>query len=203
MGSRYESGVNTMGVLSRTEQKLVEEHLYLIRPLVLNVVHLNENVQGLGYDDLYQTACEALCHAAMKYQDSRGASFPTFASIVICNTLLSHCRSISRIQTHLEYLDAPAASDSTLTYTEILADETQPMPDGTDSEALGLLKDARLRYSGSARKGIEALYLKCLGHTNMEIAENCGVRPNLVAAWISKAAGKLRKDKRFIYLLRT
>ena len=77
------------------------------------------------------------------------------------------------------------------------------MPDGTDSEALGLLKDARLRYSGSARKGIEALYLKCLGHTNMEIAENCGVRPNLVAAWISKAAGKLRKDKRFIYLLRT
>ena len=79
MGSRYESGVNTMGVLSRTEQKLVEEHLYLIRPLVLNVVHLNENVQGLGYDDLYQTACEALCHAALKYQDSRGASFPTFA----------------------------------------------------------------------------------------------------------------------------
>ena len=34
----------------------MEEHLYLIRPLVLNVVHLNENVQGLGYDDLYQTA---------------------------------------------------------------------------------------------------------------------------------------------------
>jgi len=92
MGSRYESGVNTMGVLSRTEQKLVEEHLYLIRPLVLNVVHLNENVQGLGYDDLYQTACEALCHAAMKYQDSRGASFPTFASIVIRNTLLSLLR---------------------------------------------------------------------------------------------------------------
>ena len=25
MGSRYESGVNTMGVLSRTEQKLVED----------------------------------------------------------------------------------------------------------------------------------------------------------------------------------
>ena len=87
MGSRYESGVNTMGVLSRTEQKLVEEHLYLIRPLVLNVVHLNENVQGLGYDDLYQTACEALCHAALKYQDSRGASFPTFASIVIRNKI--------------------------------------------------------------------------------------------------------------------
>lgn len=203
MGSRYESGVNTMGVLSHTEQKLVEEHLYLIRPLVLNVVHLNENVQGLGYDDLYQTACEALCHAAMKYRDSRGASFPTFASIVIRNTLLSHCRSISRVQTHLEYLDASAASDTPLTYAEILADETQPAPDGTDSEVLGLLKDAGLRYSGSARKGIEALYLKCLGHTNMEIAENCGVRSNLVAAWISKAAGKLRKDKRFIYLLRT
>ena len=47
MGSRYESGVNTMGVLSRTEQKLVEEHLYLIRPLVLNVVHLNEECAGV------------------------------------------------------------------------------------------------------------------------------------------------------------
>ena len=173
MGSRYESGVNTMGVLSRTEQKLVEEHLYLIRPLVLNVVHLNENVQGLGYDDLYQTACEALCHAALKYQDSRGASFPTFASIVIRNTLLSHCRSISRIQTPLEYLDAPAGPDGSLTYAEMLADETQPVPDSTDNEALGLLKEAEMRYNGSTRKGIEALYLKCLGHTNTEIAA-CG-----------------------------
>ena len=193
MGSRYESGVNTMGVLSRTEQKLVEEHLYLIRPLVLNVVHLNENVQGLGYDDLYQTACEALCHAALKYQDSRGASFPTFASIVIRNTLLSHCRSISRIQT---------PPDGSLTYAEMLADETQPVPDSTDNEALGLLKEAEMRYNGSTRKGIEALYLKCLGHTNTEIAACCGVRSNLVAAWISKAAGKLRKDRRFIYLLK-
>ena len=202
MGSRYESGVNTMGVLSRTEQKLVEEHLYLIRPLVLNVVHLNENVQGLGYDDLYQTACEALCHAALKYQDSRGASFPTFASIVIRNTLLSHCRSISRIQTPLEYLDAPAGPDGSLTYAKMLADETQPVPDSTDNEALGLLKEAEMRYNGSTRKGIEALYLKCLGHTNTEIAACCGVRSNLVAAWISKAAGKLRKDRRFIYLLK-
>lgn len=194
--------MNTMGVLSRTQQQLVEDHLYLIRPLVLNAIHLNEHVQGLGYDDLYQTACEALCHAAMKYEDSRGASFPTFAGIVIRNALLSHCRHISRIQKPLEYLDAPAGSESTLTYAEILADETQSVPDDTEMEALGLLKDARLRYSGSARKGIEALYLKCLGHTNVEIAESYGVRSNLVAAWISKATGKLRKDRHFLYLLK-
>lgn len=202
MGSRYESGVNTMGVLSRTEQKLVEEHLYLIRPLVLNVVHLNENVQGLGYDDLYQTACEALCHAALKYQDSRGASFRplrVLSSAIPCSPT---GRSISRIQTPLEYLDAPAGPDGSLTYAEMLADETQPVPDSTDNEALGLLKEAEMRYNGSTRKGIEALYLKCLGHTNTEIAACCGVRSNLVAAWISKAAGKLRKDRRFIYLLK-
>lgn len=191
-----------MGVLSCTEQKLVEEHLYLIRPLILNLIHQNEDVQGLGYDDLYQTACEALCHAALKYQDCRGASFATFARIVIRNYLLSHCRSITRIQKPLEYLDAPAQPDSTFTYAEVIADSTQILPENTDTELLELLRDTELQYSGSTQKGIHALYCKCLGHTNVEIAAHYQVRSNLVAAWISKAAKKLRQDKRFICLLK-
>lgn len=72
-----------MAAMSRQETELVERHLYLVRDTVLGTVTINESVQGLGYDDLYQTACEALCHAAQKYREDGGASFPTFASVVI------------------------------------------------------------------------------------------------------------------------
>ena len=70
----------------------MEDHLYLVRNIVLSTMCINEAIQGLGYDDLYQTGCEALCYAAMRYRKDRGASFATFADVVIKNKLISHCR---------------------------------------------------------------------------------------------------------------
>lgn len=190
-----------MGAMNRTEQELVETHLYLIRPIILNTIQKNESIQGMGYDDLYQTACEALCHAAQRYHADRGAAFPTFATTVVRNFLLSHCRQITRIQKNLEYLDAPVKENDGITYAEMLADEHQAMPDVADIFVLSLLKEAEMQYTGCTQKGIQALHLKCLGHSNKEIARHYGVKSNLVAAWISKAAEKLRKDKQFLYLL--
>ena len=65
--------------MTRKEQLLVEEHLELVRKIVKGTMSINENVQGLGYEDLYQTGCEALCKAALNYNEARGASFATFA----------------------------------------------------------------------------------------------------------------------------
>lgn len=81
-----------MTAMTRQERELAERHLYLVRDTVLGTMSLNESIQGFGYDDLYQTGCEALCHAAQKYRVEGGASFPTFASVVIRNRLISHCR---------------------------------------------------------------------------------------------------------------
>ena len=36
--------------------------------------------------------------------------------------------------------------------------------------------------------------MKIAGYSGSDIAELYGVKPNLVGAWISRAAGKLKKD---------
>ncbi|WP_300846037.1 sigma-70 family RNA polymerase sigma factor [uncultured Acetatifactor sp.] len=179
--------------MSRQEKELAERHLYLVRDTVLGAMSLNESIQGFGYDDLYQTGCEALCHAAQKYRAEGGASFPTFASVVIRNRLLSYCRKVARVQRPLEYMDAPQPSGSGLAYADAIPD------DGfhgiSDADTFLLLSQAQERCSGTTRKGIEALAMKCRGHTGVEIAARYGVRPNHVAAWISRATKMLREER--------
>ncbi len=68
-----------MAAMNLRERELVERHLCLVRGAVLGTVSINESIQGLGYDDLYQIGCEALCHAARKYREDGGAAFPTFS----------------------------------------------------------------------------------------------------------------------------
>ena len=175
------------------ERQLVEKHLYLVRGAVLGTVSINETVQGMGYDDLYQIGCEALCHAAQKYRVEGGASFPTFASVVIKNRLISHCRKITKAQKPLEYMDAPQADGSGLTFAETFPDRNYHAL--SDADTIFFLNEAGKHCSGTTRKGIEALTLKCRGHTGVEIAARYGAPPNHVAAWISKAAKMLREEK--------
>lgn len=182
-----------MAAMSIQERELVEKHLYLVRGMVLGTVSVNETVQGLGYDDLYQIGCEALCHAAQKYQEDGGAAFPTFAGIVIKNRLISHCRKITKVQKPLEYMDAPQIAGSGLTFAEAFPDDN--FHGISDADTFLLLSHARERCSGITRKGIEALALKCRGHTGVEIAARYGAPPNHVAAWISKATKMLREEK--------
>ena len=181
-----------MSVMSTQEQQLVENHLYLVKNIVLSTMSINETIQGLGYDDLYQTGCEALCLAAMRYKAERGASFVTFADVVIKNKLISHCRKITRIQTPILYLDTPLADNSELTFADTLQDENDHSL--SDAETFYMLSEAEKNLSGISRKGIEALKLKYMGHTGVEIARYYGVRSNHIAAWISRAISKLRTD---------
>lgn len=49
-----------MSVMNEQEKKLVEDHLYLVKNIVRATMSINESIQGLGYDDLFQTGCEVL-----------------------------------------------------------------------------------------------------------------------------------------------
>ena len=184
-----------MTIMNSHQKKLVEDHLYLVKNIILSSMNINESVQGLGYDDLYQTGCEALCNATLHYREDRGTAFATFADTVIKNQLISHCRKAARNQKSILYLEEPMSNDEELTFADTLPCKTDHAL--SDLETMSLLSDAAKRYSGISQKGMEALALKCMGHTGVEIAGYYGVKPNHIAAWISRAIKKLRNDSCF------
>ena len=188
-------------ILNAEKRKLVEDHLYLVSAILRTAIRSNESIPDLSYDDLYQTGCLALCHAAIQYDESRGASFATFATKVMKNALISCCRQAAHRREKLEYLDAPLQDGENLTYTDLLADEKAAFSTNTDTEILDLLACAEKRCSGVTEKGIISLKLRCMGYTNPEIAAIYSTRSNHVAAWISKATHFLREDKEFLYHL--
>ena len=196
------SGNTDVRIMDAHSRKLSEDHLHLVRHIVLKTVGLNESIQGLGYDDLYQVGCEGLCHAAMTYDGSHHTPFAAYATTVIRNRLISHCRSIARIQSGLQYLDAPVGGNNGLTGLELLTDRLQTKDEGlSDEEAVLLLAETEKDYTGVCRKGIAALRFRFMGHSCKEIAAHYGVKPNHVSAWISRAEKRLRTDTRFISLL--
>lgn len=181
--------------LNNQECHLIETHLYLIDKIICNDITINESIQGLGYDDLYQIGCEALCHAAQSYKEGRDASFATFAKVVIRNHLISHCRKVVRIQNPLEYMDAPLENDRSLTLADTLAGKSHNAY--SELETCMIFNEALNRYHGICRKGLYALHLRHQGHTNIEIARYFGTKPNHIAAWITKAVNKARTDRYF------
>ena len=185
-----------MAAMTSHEQELVEKHLYLVRNIVLGAIDINENVLGLGYEDLYQVGCEALCHAAMSYNDMRDVSFATYANVVIKNYLLSHCRKCSRNANTTFSLDASLSDNPECTFSDTLADENDHSI--SDIETFYLLDELSKKYSGISLSGIRALILKCHGYSCIDIASYYGVKPNHISAWISRATTKLRSDKCFI-----
>ena len=90
-------------------------------------------------------------------------------------------------------MDAPQPSGSGLAYADALPDDN--FHGISDADTFLLLTQAKERCSGTTRKGIEALALKCRGHSGVEIAARYGVAPNHVAAWISKATKMLREER--------
>lgn len=186
-----------MDVMSLREKQLVEEHLNLVSAIIYSKRLVNEHVQGLGYEDLYQTGCEALCHAAMTYKESQGASFSTYAYTVIKNCLISLCQRTTGKQASICYLDAPVAGDDKRTLGDILADKDHTLE---DKEIIHDLMVVEQQLHGIARKGVEALRLRCMGHTGTEIAGYYGVKTNHVTAWISRALRKLQAEQYFAYL---
>ena len=182
-------------VLSREQQVLAESNLLLIDKVISWYIHTNEGVCGLDRDDLYQEGAAALCKAAATY-DGTSAQFSTYATAVIRNHLLNHCKAVNAGQRNL-----PAVS-----LDDCGSDDGRPppcpepsVPDGVDellgqTDATALLADCKRRYTGVARLGVEALEWKVKGLTGADIARLYSAKPNEVGAWISRAAQKIRKD---------
>ena len=80
------------------QQKLVEEHLYLVEIAVKKYIHAFGRTPGIEWDDLYQSGCLALCNAAHCYNPD--FPFPPYASKAIRNALHDYCRSTVQYHIH-------------------------------------------------------------------------------------------------------
>lgn len=192
--------MNKTIALSKQHQELVSQHLKVIDWAIYDYIQVNEQFPGMGYDDLYQEGCLALCRAAATYNGT--VKFKTYAQTVIKNHLIDYCKAMNSRNKTLS-LEAPVSEDENYTYACFLATEPDMVETivGTsmaEQNTLKILASAKPRYKGVALKGIEAIELKVKGYTGKEIAELYGVKSTHVGAWISRAAQKLRQDEQFL-----
>lgn len=181
--------------LTGQQQSLVESNLSVIDKVISLYITVNEDVCGLGRDDLYQEGAIALCKAASTY-DGVSAQFSTYATVVVRNYLFSYCKSVNTGHRHLSSVSMSSEDPS--------ADRPPPFPEPSTPDAVDALIDAldaadfledyKKRYSGVARLGVEALELRIKGMNGADIARLYNTTPNNVGAWIARAVKKIRKE---------
>lgn len=96
--------------LNDLQRQRVEDHLALVEQVLRRSIKTNETVDGMGYDDLYQEGCIALCRASVSYREEMGA-FPAYARTVIRNYLLDRCREIQSARKNLPLLSLDAFAE--------------------------------------------------------------------------------------------
>ena len=74
--------MNVKFTLNDLQRQRVEDHLALVEQVLRRSISVNESVDGMGHDDLYQEGCIALCRASASYREEMGA-FPAYARTVI------------------------------------------------------------------------------------------------------------------------
>lgn len=187
--------------LTSEQSELVSANLDVVKEVIYFHINVNELIDGLGYDDLYQIGCMALCRAAMTYNGS--VQFKTYAGVVVRNKLIDHCRAVivKHRRSYTTSLKIGTNDNEDCEYDDS-ENLFSAFDDGFDkienAEALEALIMAKQRYNGITLKGIEAIELKVKGYTGKEIADMYGTSPNLIGAWIARAASRLRKDSKFM-----
>lgn len=180
-------------ILTDGQQDLVEQNLPLVSKTISRYIQTKENVCGLGYEDLYQEGCVALCRAAATY-DGTTALFSTYATTLIRNHLLDCCRAICNRQRLQPSISLDAAEEDGGPVIPGLSDKYAMDALIDQLQTAELLAACKQRYTGVARLGIEALELKINGYSGADIARLYDVKPNHIGAWIARAAQKMRKD---------
>lgn len=177
------------------QQTMAEEHLSIVHWVIRRYITVSEQVVGLGYDDLYQEGALALCFAATTYQ-AGAVQFNTYATAVVRNHLLDHCRRIAAQQKNLpiQSQDMPKSEDKPPTADDIFPGQDETEMWISNIYVSQLLEHGKRTYTGVAKLGIEALELKIQGYTGADIARLYHTRPNHVGAWIARAASKLREE---------
>ena len=183
--------MNVKFTLNDLQRQRVEDHLALVEQVLRRSISVNESIDGMGHDDLYQEGCIALCRASASYREEMGA-FPAYAKVVIRNHLLDRCREIQSARKNLPLVSLDA-------FAEMGAPEpvspfhTEDLISDVSSSTL--LSHFRNRYRGTARLGIEAMELRVRGYSCADIAKLYQKKPNYIGACISRAAEKLRRER--------
>ena len=172
------------------QQMLVMNNLNVVDGVVKYSIHVNENIYGLGYDDLYQEGCLWLCRAAVTY-DAERAQFPTYAKTVVRNGLISYCRQMYKKHSKCVSLSLDEYGETVVSYQSCAVDFEKQT---SMIETVDMLERKSMEYNGVAKKGTEALILKLKGVGTKEIAAYYSAPASHVSAWVSRANMKLKKD---------
>lgn len=178
-------------MMTEYQRALVEEHLYVVDW----VIKTRLKVPGgphMSHEDFFQTGCEALCRAAMRYDPATG-SFEPYASRVIYNSIIDYCRKTNARAKPLVDMDMICDNDSyALNMTNLSAEGEYQNVEFSD--AMEAFQTCRKRYEGIVLRGIEAMELKMLGFETRDIAAKYQTTVNNVNAWISRARKRLQAD---------
>ena len=156
-----------MNIMTDYQRDLVLGHLDLVTQVIRKRIKVNGCVM-LTFDDFYSVGCEALCHAAMRYTPARG-EFSPFAAVLIYNAIIDHCRKHNRLMnTHSDLPTEPDNESISLRHFSVDYDIDSEI---TCTQIAEVVSGCKARYTGIAKRGIEALELKCLGYSSREIAE--------------------------------
>ena len=178
--------------LTAEQQQLVENHMYLVDAVIKTRIQINENVLGLGYEDLRQEGFILLCRAVQTHNPEI-AKLTTYANKVIYNGLISHCRKINRQEAYIAPISLSENPERLDTKQNDLFIQCS-----AELAVENLLTAYAKEYTGVTRLGIEAILKKTKGMGVSEIARLYGVPPSYVGAWVSRAANKLRQNELFL-----
>ena len=178
--------------LTHEQQALVQSNLHIVDAVIHSRIQTDESIVGLGYEDMWQEGCILLCAAVRSY-DPQISKLTTYATKVIYNGLVSHCRKVNRQESHISTISLTECPDR----LEIAQDEAFSKQI-IQLELENLISDYARQYSGVTRLGIEALMMKANGMGITEIARLYQVPPSHIGAWISRAKSKLKSNERFL-----
>ena len=191
--------------LSEEQRRLIENchitdgRLMVVHRAIREHIVVNETIFGFSYDDLYQEGCFWLCKAAATFLADKGVKFETYAFKVIVNGLRTYCRLMCSKQKRQCTLPLYSdEEDGALSLEQLSTPENPTEELIAEMDALGLLHSMKRKYTGTVKLGIEAIEWKVKGFTGKEIADMYGVKPNLVGAWISRAASRLKENPEFM-----
>jgi len=190
--------MNKLKILNDAQKKLIAEHTDIVKWSIYDYIQVNENIYGLGYDELFQEGCVCLCRAAATY-DGNLAQFDTYAQVVVKNGLFTYCKKMCGKQKNMVHMDE-IPFDSNDNGSDMIGYADNDVYDDliSDSVIFDLLGSVKSEYKGVTRLGIEALELKVKGYTGAEIARLWGVKQNHIGAWITRAKKKLRQNEQFM-----
>ena len=171
---------------------MVQSNLHIVDTVIRTRIQTDESIVGLGYEDMRQEGCILLCAAVQTY-NPKISKLTTYATKVIYNGLVSHCRKINRHESHISTVSLTECSN----HLEIAQDEAFSQQI-IQLELENLISDYARQYTGVTRLGIEALLMKANGIGVTEIARLYQVPPSHVGAWISRAKKQLKNNTKFL-----